>query len=328
MKPDDLIDQPSNFIHRLIYCLANPMAEAELILSLTTIPFLVVGFIGNVLVIRIVHKTRDMHTPTNYLLANMAVSDVITIFLVPASKFANHLEYQSDGFRTFICKTFGLIAICVTVSSITLTVLAVERYHALLKPFRTGLRLKEDNITYALVFIWISSVIIGFPAFIFKDWSERYSTCVGPWTLHMNQTDKVYLLIIATFIYIKLVAVSFCYGALIRGIYFTKTVCAGRAGERNEERTQLVVTFILATVGFFIGNAPVVVFFTILASQSDELLDSKLNSVLLSVFVVVLHCSLCFNPILYAFRSTNFKVGFKRMLPCREPMPSNEIELR
>ena len=303
------------------------MAEPELVLSLTTIPFLVVGFIGNVLVIQIVHKTRDMHTPTNYLLANMAVSDVITILLVPIYKFADHLELQSDGFRTFICKSFGLIAICVTVSSITLTVLAVERYHALMKPFRTGLRLKEDNITYAIVFIWISSVIICFPEFIFKDWSERYSTCVGPWTLHMNQADKVYLLIIAILNYSKLVVLFYCYGALIRGIYFTKTVCAGRAGERNAERTQLVVTFIMASVGFFIGNAPGLVFYTVLASRSDKHLNLKLTSVLHSVFVVAFRCSLCFNPILYAFRSTNFRLGFKRML-CREPTPSNEIQLR
>ena len=273
------------------------MTEPELVLSLTTIPFLVVGFIGNVLVIRIVHKTREMHTPTNYLLAN----------------FADHLEYQSDGLRTFICKTFGLIAISFTVSSITLTMLALERYHALLKPFRTRLRLKENSITYAIAFIWVASVIICFPEFIFKEfeWSERYSTCVGPWTLHMNQAAKVCVLITAIFIYIKLMAVSYCYGALIRGIYFTKTVCAGRAhsGERNAERTQLVFTFLLATIGFFIG-----VFFTVLASQSDEHLDLKLNSVLLSVFVVVFHYSLCFNPILYAFRSTNFKLGFKRII--------------
>ena len=34
----------------------------------SSIPFLVIGFIGNVLVVRIVHKTREMHTPTNYTL--------------------------------------------------------------------------------------------------------------------------------------------------------------------------------------------------------------------------------------------------------------------
>ena len=45
----------------------------------SSIPFLVIGFIGNVLVVRIVHKTREMHTPTNYLLVSMAASLVILL---------------------------------------------------------------------------------------------------------------------------------------------------------------------------------------------------------------------------------------------------------
>ena len=115
------------------------MVEAdslEIILFWTTIPFLTIGLIGNVLVIRIVHKTRDMHTPTNYLLANMAVSDVITILMWPLYFF---------GVGKFVCKFLGLVEISIMVSSTTLTVLAVERYHAILKPFRTGLRLREEN---------------------------------------------------------------------------------------------------------------------------------------------------------------------------------------
>ena len=46
----------------------------------SSIPFLVIGLVGNVLVIRIVHKTREMQTPTNYLLVSMAASD---IYLLP-----------------------------------------------------------------------------------------------------------------------------------------------------------------------------------------------------------------------------------------------------
>ena len=98
-----------------------------------------IRLIGNVLVIRIVHKTRDMHTPTNYLLANMAVSDVITILMWPLYFF---------GVGKFVRRFLGLVEISIMVSSTTLTVLAVERYHAILKPFRTGLQLKKKTVSW------------------------------------------------------------------------------------------------------------------------------------------------------------------------------------
>ena len=58
------------------------------VLSCCSIPFYIIGLIGNVLVIRIVYKTREMHAPTNYLLASMAVSDVFTIVTIAAQRFA------------------------------------------------------------------------------------------------------------------------------------------------------------------------------------------------------------------------------------------------
>ena len=136
----------------------------KIILSWTTVPFLMIGLIGNVLVIRTVHKTQDMHTPTNFLLANMAVSDVTTILMWPLYVFV---------VGKFVCKFLALVEISIMLSSINLTVLAVERYHAILKLFRTGLRLREENIKLAIACIWIASVIICFPESVHLERLER-----------------------------------------------------------------------------------------------------------------------------------------------------------
>ncbi|CAH3108752.1 unnamed protein product, partial [Porites lobata] len=126
------------------------------ILSCCSIPFYIIGLIGNVLVIRIVPKTREMHTPTNYPLARMAVSDVFTIMM-----FAAHSQHVLDeNFGHLVCKASAVITTFAIVSSTTLTVLAVERYNALPKPFRTGLRLSEDSIKKAIALIWVTSVFL------------------------------------------------------------------------------------------------------------------------------------------------------------------------
>ena len=288
-----------------------------LILALAGIPFFIAGLIGNVLVIRIVHKTRDMHTTTNYLLANLALSDVITILLSWPSML---ISIANSEFEQFICK-FSVVSILpISVSSFTLTVLAVERYHALLKPFRTGLRLKEDNIKQAIAVIWISSVAICLPSFFLSEWNENDSYCVP---------NKVYSVIIIPIIlaYIPMIVFLYCYGSLIEGLYFSHAICTENTSEdRNSEKKRLVITFILATAGFVIGYGPTCIFHTVTMLGGEEQKGFKLSTesaVVQSIFF----CSLCLNPILYAFRSTNFREGFKRIIICRESPPQIDMEM-
>ena len=75
-------------------CNMDENYNMEYTLFYSSIPFLVIGIIGNVLVIRTVHKTREMHTPTNYLLVSMATSDIITIFFVVAVVFLWSLQIR------------------------------------------------------------------------------------------------------------------------------------------------------------------------------------------------------------------------------------------
>ena len=267
-----------------------------------------------------------MHTTTNFLLANLAVSDIITVLVGPLCFASILVGYLSDGFGRFACKFTVLNNIAIAVSSITLTVLAVERYHALLKPFNTGLRLKEDNIKQAIALIWILSLLFCLPFFFLKEWSETYSTCVGPLSLHMNQATKMYVIICFILSTYSPIAVLFyCYGSFIKGLYFTNIVCPETNGERSSEKKKLVVTFILATAGFVFGYAPLVLFYTVIASGGDQHRAFKLFSTFSVVLPFLYYCSLCFNPIIYAFRSTNFQEGFKRIIFCRGPPTQNEI---
>ena len=281
----------------------------------SSIPFLVIGFIGNVLVVRIVHKTREMHTPTNDLLVSIAASDIITILLWPL--------YFFEVWK-FVCKLGVLVELCIMVSCFTITVLAVERYHALLKPFRNGLRLREDNVKKVIACIWVASILICLPETFFKEWSETRETCIGPWTLYLNQGSKACVVLNVVVSFIQLSIIMYCYGTLIRGLYFTNTVCAETDGERRSEKKKLAITFVLVTIGFFTGYTPTLVSYVIIPS-GDEEIDVSFYGQLTAVVDFVFVVSLCFNPFIYAFRSTNFKEGFKRVILCRNPQRNNEV---
>ena len=275
------------------------------ILTLAEIPFFIIGLIGNVLVIRNVHKTRDMHTTINYLLANLAVGDVIAIFLM----WPLFLILSISGLETFSCQILSITHLPILASSFTLTVLAVERYHALLKPFRTGLRLKEDNIKQAIAVIWISSFAICFPGFFLYEGSERYP-CIP---------NKVHFIIIFIVVaYIPMMVFLYCYGSLINGLYLSHTICAENTNEEgNSEKKKLVITFILATAGFVVGYGPSAIFHTVTILGGDEQTGFKFSNLSSVVYVLIL----------YSFRSTNFRESFKRIIFCREPLPQNDMQM-
>ena len=302
------------------------------ILSCCSIPFYISGLIGNVLVIRIVHKTREMHTPTNYLLASMAVSDVFTIMMIAAHRFAFSQHVLDENFRHLVCKASALITtfitIFATVSSITLTVLAVERYNALLKPLRTGLRLSEDNIKKAVALIWVTSVFVSIPIAFSQEFDRSNRVCVGRGDSNINLAWKTYFIVFDALFLIQSVVMVFCYGSLIRGLYFTNTVCPETEttdGERTSEKKKLVITFLLATVGFLIGYVPFVAFHIVVAFQTNANIDINLYSHLQNAFQFMFSCSLCLNPLVYAFRSAHFREGFKRVLTtCWKPTPQDD----
>ena len=288
------------------------------------IPFYIFGFIGNTLIIRIVYKTREMHTTTNYLLVNLAASDSIVILMCPFYFVCfDHdcVASLNDDFVKFPCKFIVVVYISITSSALTLTLLAVERYHAILKPFRSNSRLHEESIKRAIFVIWCLSIAIGFPGF-FLEVSSKKSSCIG------SSGVAIYLLIHSTFsAYIPTVVFLFCYGSLIKGLYFSGTICAENTNGDNSEKRKLLVTFILATCGFLIGYGPIAVLHSVRLGME---INDELFLILSDIFGLLFDIILCLNPVLYAFRSSNFKEGFKRVLfsRClRSSIQQNENQL-
>ena len=90
---------------------------------------------------------------------------------------------------------------------------------------------------------------------------------------------------------VQSVVTVFRYGSLIRGLYFTKTVCQETEtsdGERSSEKKKLVITFLLATVGFLISYVPSVAFYTVVAFQTNANIDINMYSDLENAFQFLL----------------------------------------
>ena len=298
--------------------------------ALASIPVYIFGLIGNTMVIRIVHKIREMHTTTNYLLANLAVSDAITILTIPMYfLYSGGLGPPVENLGNLLCKCVVIGDVATASSASTLSIIAVERYHALLKPFSSNLLLNEENIKKAIAFIWTSSIVLGSPGFFLHEWKNEtnYTSCHGPWSSEQNLASNIYLIIYFIFTtYIPIVVFLFCYGSLIKGLYFSRDILGESTNEDHSEKKKLLITFILASSGFLLGYGPFAISYSIFFGKKLGISFYRRQK---AVLLFLLAISLCLNPVLYAFRSSNFKEGFKRIFLRRssETVEENATQL-
>lgn len=293
-----------------------------------------VGLIGNCLVILVVYRTRSMHTTTNFLLVNLAVSDVITLLWCPRTySFAFYPIHPTGTLGDYICRIITgntIISVAIASSVLTLTILATERYHALMKPMQTQLRLTHERVKYVIALVWIAATLISLPDFSENKYSERYGRCVCPFSLQIASSLRVH--VVCTVILlgcVPFVILAYCYIQIIRGLFFKNTVCSRAPSGSSDHQTKkrLAKLLISVTAAFYVCYLPYGAFILYIAIQDRNKLvsDQDTLSVLLRVFEFLVTLSSCLNPILYAFRSSNYWEGFKKIFTKRNAIQSTRM---
>lgn len=286
------------------------------------------GIVGNGVVIAIVRKTPSMHTRTNYLLLNLAVADLLSMIFCPGFyDFALHNVKLRQTLGDFVCKAFAgnaVLSVTVLESIFTLTVIAVERYFSLVKPFNTSarVRLKKENVGYAIATTWILASIICLPGFLSNNYDEHATEypCNRPWTLNkLVPSKKTYII---TFCFLCLITptfvILFCYFSILYGVHYKKNICREIPGNVREEQSKkrLLKLLVSLAVAFIVCCFPFAVFFLYVSLMSQSTLQRDYHTLHLvhrSVrFLLILNSFI--NPLLYAAQSSNYRQAFRRLI--------------
>ena len=275
--------------------------------------------VGNSLVITVVRKTRSMRTTTNFLLVNLAAADIVTLLFNPVLQA---LVWPKSFNSDFMCKFFtgnGFIGVPFLVSVFTLVVIAVERYHALLKPMATGLRLSKENVHYAIAVTWIFSIALNIPIVIdYRSGEEEAGKiCKGVWRMDMSGKMAKYILFYSTLALSSNFLVIYCYLQIFRGIYITNMVCPEQSMSAEDRKAKKELARVLVSVSglFFVTQTPLNVFLLYVAAKGGVRLETIYFPLHIVAFLAFLNS--CINPIVYAFRSENYKTAFKKILRCQ-----------
>ena len=281
------------------------------------------GAIGNVIIIIIVRMTPSMHTATNYLLMNLAVADLLTLLLCPGLYDFALTNVHLQGFSgDLICKLFAgnaVVPITINVTVLTVCTIAVERYLALVKPFQ-NVRLSKDSVGYVIALLWFLALLSCIPDLLDNTHVKTVSKypCKRPWSLDEYFLHKPFIIFTSVcFGFVSSIVLLFCYFEIIRGLYFTKTICSKSIDTKPERRAkkQLARLLIWLTVIFAACSLPFSIYFMFLTFVDVKFIQDNYDALYIIHrmvrFFLFLH-SFC-NPLLYALQSSNFRNGFKRI---------------
>ncbi|KAK3093395.1 hypothetical protein FSP39_015031 [Pinctada imbricata] len=146
---------------------------------------IVFGFLENLLVFLVIVSNKQLHTVTNIFISTLALSDIVMcVFSLP---FQLHYGITRHwAFGSVLCHIINpLFAIPVFVSTLTILMIAVERFVLIVFPFRQKMSTCTTKIV--VVLIVITSICLSSPVIIFTELHE-VTLIVPDMNVNIHQT--------------------------------------------------------------------------------------------------------------------------------------------
>ncbi|XP_031573735.1 orexin receptor type 2-like [Actinia tenebrosa] len=301
------------------------------------------ALVGNILVCFVIIKNPRMRTVTNVFLLNLALADILFIMVTVPGVMNIEIIPSYWVFGELLCKIVPFInTVTLSTSIYTMVVLAIDRYYAVLHPFRAKLQHTVRRTSCLIALIWVISVMVASPQIPSRvliryphltnmivcgqDWSK-----LGGQLGHQIYSVAIFLIFFA----VPITIISFAYSAIIarlrktdgalRETFRSSQGRANKDGQPEQEGSSAVsrknrkTTFMMLTViiVFLICMLPLNVFILVIIFPSEQMSNaseeiSDANSVL-TVFAIA--SSAC-NPIIYNFFSLKFRRAFADAFRC------------
>uniref|UniRef100_A0A668T4L1 G-protein coupled receptors family 1 profile domain-containing protein n=2 Tax=Oreochromis aureus TaxID=47969 RepID=A0A668T4L1_OREAU len=261
----------------------------------------ILGFIGNGLVVCVLLKHRNQSNLTDICLFNLALSDLLFVFMLPF--FSHNARVGQWTFGDFMCRLIsGSHHIGFFSSIFFMVVMTLDRYMIIVHAHRVARYRTKRAAIILTVLVWMLSLFVSLPDFIFMQQTEdsQKFECDYPeenkvWELYNLFTTNVLGLVIPLLVMVG------CYSRIIPRL----------VNMRTAKKHRIVKLIICIVVVFFLLWAPynISLFLEFLLDKEIILNDETwYKNVRLSITVTeafaYTHC--CLNPIIYAFVGEKF----------------------
>ncbi|EDO36784.1 predicted protein [Nematostella vectensis] len=226
---------------------------------------------GNSVIFRIIHQVKALQTPMNYLLLNIAILDIVSsVFFffsnviltqfMEAPSVLNIIRNNTNvAVADGVCKSVQIMWLTATVSPGLLTLIAFERYVAVVFPFKRNWHITRKRLRWLVPLCWIFGVARNVPEMV--DYEFQGNACIKSFS-HIN--NEVYSVVFLLFTFVlPVIAISFMYTKTIHKIWkkdeATANLPDGLLRNRKIEKKRIVTVLLTVTIIFFVvfGNGAI-----------------------------------------------------------------------
>lgn len=292
--------------------------------------FFVVSLAGNSFIAIIVYKTKTMRKTINFLIVNMAMSDLLfPIFVFPS--ILSELEViswpSSGALGQTLCKLHVTLPdISVVVSIQCLVLITVDRFSAVLFPLRSPL-ISSKLCPFFIVATWVVAIITTSPhlkALTLVQYPGGLQ-CEWKWKEAFGESSSLGSYVLAVyviFLYIPLASMAILYSLILFKLK-SQTIPGEKsdnAGKQREKRDRHVLRMAIAIVlGFAISWVPysIVALLTLFPGDNTSRLNSRLDCGFVPfgfITRILSRANCAISPCICFIFGGNFRQGLRSLL--------------
>ena len=277
---------------------------------------LVVNVVGNVLVILVILKNQSMKTPLNFLLVNLAVSDLlVAVFFAPRFLLIHLFTHPAGKLGKALCVTLtgmNVSWVASLASCFTLMWIAVERFYVVIYPTSIERKITKRKLRRIIPGCWIAAIIHTLPSFVANSFDEKLKLCREIYTTEWQYVSYWFLWVLGAGV-VPVSVMAVLYARVIHALWMTNSHDATRIAVINA-RKRITKKSITVSVVYAVCVLPTHILYFASIYYPSLIIDDGIFFKT-SYCLLVLNSSI--NPFVYTFQCGNFRRHLKSLLGCR-----------
>ena len=283
----------------------------------------IAGLFGNTLVILVVLKNKSMKTPVNYMLLNLAASDILVgVFFGIQFIVTPVLAHPGGATGDLLCKfvTGGVPGWIGAVTSVfSLVAIAIERYFAVMFPHSLRGKLTSAKVLIFIVVSWLLALLWAGVGFFITVYDQEINACVHSWPkeIYANIYTVGWLFVAGI---VPLGIMGILYSRVVYRLWFTKQENEATQTSLLRYRRRVTRLVIAVTIVYALCWIPELIIYFLGFTGTITLTQIHFN---IASGLVFLNSTV--NPIVYSLQSSAFRRHYWNIICCDKNRRPNQV---